>query len=192
MGKWTALHANQIPIGQGALVACANGVGYFTAGWKVAKLLTVAKALLRGTGHPVLAFITGMAQHSAQYFLKLPGCRAMTPGSDWLESVAAVEPTVQRPTYLPVIGDFAPRSLKGAGLFRRWGARGLDLLIMPILGRRHDWVVGTRRQAIMPPRTYARGFDPKRFTRHMLAARHSDYFYARHTDAQKMMDRFFR
>ena len=86
--------------------------------------------------------------------------------------------------------NLGKKALRGRNPFKRWGARGLDLLLKPILGMRHDWVVGTKKQYIMPRGTLPPGFKPKKFKRHMLPARHSDYFYAERTEAQQVIARF--
>lgn len=188
VAKWLVLKS-AVPVRKGAFVSCANGVGYFRAGRFVTKLLSASKLMLKGTGHPVLSYITGIAQHSAENLLNLPGSLAMTPGSDALKAVAEVAPPMPV-TYLPVVGDFGKKGLRGRNPFKRWGARGLDLLLKPILGMRHDWVVGTKRQYIMPRGTLPPGFKPKEFKKHMLTARHSDYFYAARTDARQVIARF--
>ncbi len=104
----------------------------------------------------------------------------------------AVEPPTPGVEYLPVIGDFTKKVVADEGLFKRWGARGLDLLIKPILGRRHDWVVGTKAQVIMPRSTYPQGYDPRDIKRHFLPARHSDYFYKARTKAPEQIRRFLQ
>lgn len=188
VAKWMALKG-AAPIRKSAFVSCANGVGYFRAGRFVTKLLSATKLMLKGTGHPVLAYLSGVAQHSGESLLNLPGSLSMTPGSDALKAVAEVEPPMPV-TYLPVIGDFGKKALRGRNPFKRWGARGLDLLLKPILGMRHDWVVGTKKQYIMPRSTLPPGFKHREFKKHMLPARHSDYFYAARTEAQQVIARF--
>ena len=191
VGKWIGINLRQIPIGKGALVACANGVGYFTAGWKVAKFLSVMKSIAKLSGHSSLALITGLAQHSGEFFLKLPGCQAMTPGSDILESIAEVDPISAGTEYLPVVGDFNKSLVANKGLFKKWAAIGLDNVIKLMLGKYHDWVVGTEEQYIMPASTYPQGYAPGQFKKHMVAATHSDYFIkANKTGTQKKMARF--
>jgi hypothetical protein len=59
-----------------------------------------------------------------------------------------------------------------------------------MLGRHHDWVVGTKEQYIMPVSTYPKGYRPGEHAKHMLPARHSDYFYARKTKTQQLMKDF--
>lgn len=188
LAQWIAHNSGQIPLGKGALVACANGVGYFTAGWRVAKFLSVTRRLLKRSPSPVAAkigaFVTGLAQHSAEFFLKLPGSVAMTPGSDFLQSLAGKPPLVQ-PKFMPVVGDFKKSLVREDPLFKRWAAYGLDVVIMAILGRRHDWVVGSEQQAFVPKDTLAQTpwtpFARKQWIeggwkKSMVPARHSEYF----------------
>lgn len=191
VAKYIALNIPQIPIGRGALVTCANGCGYYTAGWGVAKFLSVTKAILKGSGNPWLSFIAGIAQHSAEFFLNLPGSKAMTPGSDILKSIADVNPPGNI-KYLPIIGDYDPNLIR-KGFFKRLAVRGLDLIIKPFLGKHHDWVIGTKEQYIMPSDTYPTGYLPGRYRRHMQKAMHSDYFYLnRSTNTQEQLNQFLK
>jgi len=143
------VHNNFFTVERMAAVACANGVEYFTAGWKIAKMLSVLKALFKLTGLGQLSIITGVAQHSAEFFLKQPGAVVMTPGSDALKEILSGSPQNKGMRYLPVTGDFIPDTTK---------QKLVDLLVRSVYkSDPNDWVVGTKQQAIMPTEHYAYG-----------------------------------
>ncbi|MFA9480040.1 hypothetical protein ACERK3_17320 [Phycisphaerales bacterium AB-hyl4] len=179
LGKWLSLYEDAFPVQRGALVACANGVGYFTAGSRVAKGLSVLRAINSGTAGPTRAAILAVAQHSAKWFLNQPGCRLMTPQSNRLAAVLE-KPNQPFPQFLPIVGNFQRELVSHNGLIARWLQRGLDLAIKPILGRQHDWVVGTKQQYILADESYPS--QPKRWLANVIdhnrvfTARHSDYF----------------
>lgn len=174
VGKWMACNAPQLPVDKGALVACANGVGYFNTGGDVAKFLSIARMLFKGTGHPGLALISGLAQHSMEAFLKMPGCQAMTPGSPFLTSLLDTPPGACLPQYLFFAGDYDKSLSKQEGLMRRWAEFGLDWVIGKMLGYNHDWVVGTKEQRIVEP-GYSALNRPSGWT-NTFTARHWEYF----------------
>ena len=163
---------------RGALVASANGVGYFATGRRVAKFLSITKSILKGAGRPVGAFVTGLAQHSAMFFLNLPGPRVMTLGSVELSRLIG-RPwphNAAPPTFLPIVGDYDRSVVASERLLKRLAMNGLDLVIKAFLGRHHDWVVGTREQAIYLPGRAASGCTPENFRDYMIPARHRHYY----------------
>jgi hypothetical protein len=174
LGKYLALYCSPLHIRRGALVTCANGVGYFTAARHVARLLSVLRAST--TAVPVLQGLMALAQHSAEFVLRLPGSQLMDPKSDRLEEVLE-SPSEPTPTFLPVVGDFSANLVAHRGFFRRWSERGLDLFLKLILRGKHDWVVGTKEQYILPEACYPPGWKPNnlRPTR-IHTTRHSGYF----------------
>lgn len=141
------IHTNLFTVERMAAVACANGVEHFTAGWKIAKFLSVMKTVFKLTGAGNLSLITALAENSAEFFLKQPGCVLMTPGSDRLKTVLGGSPQNPGMRYLPVTGDFKPDDLKD---------KVIDLLVKAVYKNDpNDWVVGTKQQAIMPDANYA-------------------------------------
>lgn len=178
LARQLALYEPGLLVRRAALVSSANGVGYFTAARKVAKFLSVLKSILKGTGRPVGAFVTGIAQHSATFFVNLPGCRVMTPGAPELQRlIAEAWPHPHpAPTFLPVVGDYDRSLVEGERLLRRLTMNGLDLVIKLFLGRYHDWVVGTPEQSILSPGVPAAGYDAQKFLQHMVPARHTRYY----------------
>ncbi len=190
LAKHLMLHTGAFPARRAALAACANGVGYLTAGHRISKLLSVLRAGARGS-QPILGSILALAQHSGEFLLGLPGSRLMTPGSDRLAAVLKPLPQPTRPILLPVVGNYTADLSRDRRFFRRWAERGLDLLLKAFLGRQHDWVVGTREQYIMDPECYPAGWNPERSAkRHIHAARHSDYFHADRTQAPERVRKF--
>jgi hypothetical protein len=127
-----------------------------------------------------LRWLAALAQHSGDFLMRQPGSVLMTPGSDALNEVLRPFPPGEAPTFLPIVGNFQ-RGLVGEQPFhRRWLARGLDLLLKPILGVQHDWVVGTRQQYIVEPNSYPSGWaKDKPMPRHVHPSRHSEYFSKR-------------
>lgn len=141
------IHANLFTVERMAAVACANGVEHFTAGWKIAKFLSVLKTVFKLTGAGNLSLITALAENSAEFILKQPGCVLMTPGSDRLKTVLGGIPQNPGMRYLPVTGDYKPDDLKD---------KVIDLLVKAVYKNDpNDWVVGTKQQAIMPDANYA-------------------------------------
>ena len=172
MGKHLTSSVPNIIVNRGALVAGANGVGYFSVGWKVTKFLSIFKKLNPGTSG---AFISGIAQHSAEWLLKRPGCQAMTPGSDALTNILnARRPNNRQHLYrfLPIVGDYTSNLAEGR--WNRIKMNAMDWVIKLALGPKHDWVVGSKAQAIVKP-----GLHSRQYINHkgkIYPARHSDYF----------------
>lgn len=142
----------QLPIRKMVNIACANGVGYFDTGRQIARFLSIWKVFLGGSGNPLGAAVVGLAQFSAEYFLQLPGCQQMTIGSDRLNNIINSVPSgaSKQVVIQPIIGDWDASLVENEGLIKRLAERGLDLLIKSMLGKEHDWVVGTEKQRIAP------------------------------------------
>ncbi|MES0488568.1 MAG: hypothetical protein ABUK01_01155, partial [Leptospirales bacterium] len=165
VGKHLSSVGKNFKIEKGALVAGANGVGYFTAGEDVAKFLKAMKKSNLGN-LAFLKLIFGMAQFSTEWFLNLPGARAMTPGKDDLQDILN---NIRKdpPTFLPIIGDYRA----DVGWFKAIGKRLIDLIIKIFLGKQHDWVVGVRAQRIVKP-----GVLPAGYKEVIHNALHTKYF----------------
>ena len=194
-GKYLAFNASPLHIRRGALAACANGVGFFTTARRLAKLLSVLRTTTSAA--PVLKGLMALAQHSGEFLMNQPGARLMTPGSDRLKDVLRSPAGPNPPAFLPVVGNFSRELVAQHRFYRRWAERGLDLLLKPILGRRHDWVVGTAEQYIVAPECYPDGWaaeDLKGARIH--TARHSGYFVPKNGDvtnpAPARIERFLR
>lgn len=130
-----------------AAQACANGVEYFTAGWKISKGLSVLKLVFKMMNREGLEIFTAIAQTGVNFFLNQPGCVAMTIGSAPLTTILNGTPANAGMRYFPVTGNYFPNNFK---------QRVVNLLInMVYQGRPNDWVVGTTQQVIMPVANYA-------------------------------------
>ncbi len=156
-----------LKVNNACLVACANGVGYFTRGHQIAKLLSILRKYGMSQGNVLLTVISALAQFSAEAFLNLPGAQLMTPGNDRL--IEILEGTPQDNVSVALFaGDFEKTLVENDGLLKRWGALGLDLIINGFLGSKHDWVVGTKEQLIG---------EPFKVIKYNYVSRHSEYFY---------------
>ena len=194
-GKYLALNASPLHIRCGALAACANGVGFFTTGRRIAKLLSILRTT--SAAAPVLKGLMALAQHSGEFLMNQPGARLMTPCSDRLEAVLRSPAGPNPAKFLPVVGDFRSDLVAHHRFFRRWAERGLDLLLKPILGNQHDWVVGTAEQYIVAPECYPEGWSAEDLTAARIhTARHSGYFITKNSDvpnpAPARIERFLR
>jgi hypothetical protein len=141
----TNTNNNKIKLNKAALIACANGVGYFTTGAYIGRLL----GLFRNTAsNPIATIILGVAQYSVKAFLNMPGCLQMTIGDEKLEKLLKAKPNNYHKSLsiLTINGDW-DRFLVDNKL-KRILAVGLDMLIKTMLGHKNDWVVGTERQRI--------------------------------------------
>jgi|GEM_PF-1203430 len=141
----------------------ANGVGYFDAGELVAKGLKQLKRL--NTGEPEW-FIFALLQFSADYFLAQPGCKQMTFGSDELMSVVNSNLADQNSKFIAVVNDWEKYLIEEK--VKRLLVRGSDMAVRCILGKMHDFVVGTKGQKNLP-KAYNPTFVP-------MASTHCKYF----------------
>jgi pimeloyl-ACP methyl ester carboxylesterase len=122
----------------------ANGVGYYTSGEHINLALKVWKKL----AVPGTKFIAVLAQFSADFFLKQPGNRQMKPNSKRLKRVLDAHPLSTTTRYQCVAADWDKKLPH-----EKWKKAPtilLDAVIKLVLGRKHDWVVGTEQQKISP------------------------------------------
>jgi hypothetical protein len=143
------IHNTLFSVDRVAAQACANGVEYFTEGWKISKGLSVFKMLFQLSGRSGLEMFTAIAQTGVNFFLRQPGCVAMTIGSAPLTAILNGIPANPDMRYFPVTGNYVPDNFK---------QRVLNLMVRAVYNDRpNDWVVGTMQQAIMPLGNYAYG-----------------------------------
>ena len=137
-----------LPVHKAALIACANGVGYFTTGAYIGKLLGAYKVFT--AGNPISSIILGIAQFSVDTFLQTPGCQLMTPCSPRLKTILTAVPQANNQSIIfqPIVGDWD--KILADGFMKRIAEQGLDLIIKTMLGDENDWVVGTCNQKILP------------------------------------------
>ena len=182
-------------VGRAALVASANGVQYFTVGKYVSKFLTALKFILKLASRPGGALAASLAQHSADFLLKQPGFRIMTPGDEKLLQIINVPPVYERTLYLPLVDDYDEsiiddrdwRKLKKR--IMKFGAGVVDNITGRILGEENDWVVGTRNQYMVPADYCAiPDYNPAKFRDKMIPAIHGSCIY--HDDARILIEDF--
>ncbi|HXU27725.1 MAG TPA: hypothetical protein VN698_10890, partial [Bacteroidia bacterium] len=141
------IDSNIFTVERMAAQACANGVEYFTAGWKISKGLSVLKIVFKLLEREGLEIFTAIAQTGVNFFLEQPGCVAMTIDSPPLTTILNGTPANADMRYFPVTGNYIPANFK---------TRVLNLLVRAVYeDRPNDWVVGTTQQAIMPTANYA-------------------------------------
>ncbi len=123
----------------------ANGVGYFSAGDKLATGLGILKKVTEGT---VGKYIFALLQFSAKYFLDQPGPQQMTFGSKELKRVEELSLANPNSKYTSVVNDW--ESQLTSGWLKKAGMIVADNVIKLILGFKHDFVVGVKGQRNTP------------------------------------------
>lgn len=165
LGKYlmndAAIQQNFLPVDKAILIACANGVHYFTTGNNIAKFLSLFRSVFRLMGGSVyLPGILSFAQFSAKYFLSLPGSQMMTIGNPSLQKILNGKPALSTTKIYPIVDDWDRKVNKDAGWIKQMIARGMDKFISRHVfkGMDNDWVVAAENQQIMPA-----GFVPAEF-----------------------------
>ncbi|MBL4648405.1 MAG: hypothetical protein JKY03_01645 [Aureispira sp.] len=115
----------------------AKGVGYFEKAEYLEKLLSVLQYFMPSA---VGKLITFFVQESAEFFLELPGCRQMTPGSKRLDKVLKADFKYPSTTLKNIVADWNV-SLR-TNFFSKLNGQSLDIIVKYFLGSKHDWVVG--------------------------------------------------
>lgn len=126
--------------------SAANGVDYFTSAEKICDFLSVWKKIASGS---FLKVILALTEYSAKFFLELPGCQQMKPGSNSLKTILNTELHQDDTRFYLFVSDWKYKNSRG-WLFKRAGALVLDFGISKILGNEHDWVVGCDSQRKVP------------------------------------------
>lgn len=130
-------------------VSGANGCGYLAKGKNYINILLK----ICDKGSPMQIVLLGLAQLSVKYITTRKGMRLLTPGDPILENILKYKPQPNSPTYvLTLSSDFEVLKAKNLdkkiiNFFIRIG----DRLIQSILGKQHDFVVGTAEQEISDP-----------------------------------------
>ncbi len=178
--------SNTLPVSKAALIACANGSGYFTVGNNIAKLLGILKTAADLAGNPLGGIILGFAQFGAKVFLNMPGALQMTIGDASLNTIlnAPVAAINHNMKIQPIIGDWDKVLVKDEPLIKRLAERGLDVVIQWCLGTENDWVMGTDYQKIMPTTNTAPFIK--------VVSMHTNYLYSGKTSGSvhKILDTF--
>ncbi|MDC7223619.1 MAG: amidohydrolase family protein [Spirochaetales bacterium] len=187
----------QLRVGKAALIASANGVQYLTTGQHVSQFLDALKYIFKLTNRKGAALITSLAQHSAEFLLKQPGLKIMTPGDEKLTQIIHVPPAHRDTLYLPLIDDYDDSIIKEKSDWSKLkkrlatlGAHFIDGFTGRILGKENDWVVGTANQYLVPQKNCAiEGYHPGQYRDRMIPALHGSCIYTE--QAQKSLTDFF-
>ncbi|PKP08053.1 MAG: hypothetical protein CVU09_17545 [Bacteroidetes bacterium HGW-Bacteroidetes-4] len=144
----------RVPIDKIVTVSGANGCGYLSKGKFF--INTLLKMLKKGS--PAQLALVNMAQLSVKYLSTRAGLDLMTPDSMRLNSILNYQPPANSLiSVLPISADFeveqaASLGKKLAAFFLRLG----DKAVQQLLGREHDFVIGTREQQMPQPFALAR------------------------------------
>lgn len=143
---------SDFPVRKAVMVSCANGVGYFDKAKYVGRLLRYFKVGEALSSTPLGAIISLFAQHSAKYFLSLPGPTIMNKDSKELKSLREKSPA-EHNKYIDIIAFSGYWSPEVAQLkFLKLLAHGAAFATTtPILGLPNDFVVNTNNQERMMP-----------------------------------------
>ncbi len=139
------------PVRKAVMVSCANGVGYFDKAKYIGTFLRYLKVEEALSKTPMGAIISLIAQHSAKYFLGLPGPTIMNKDSKELKALLKMKPAPHNAGVQMVAfsGNWTRKVAKGDFL-RRVGQGAAFVLTAPILGLPNDFVVNRNHQEIMP------------------------------------------
>ena len=115
-----------------------------------------------------------LAQHSVKFVASLDGLKPMMPGNPELDKVLkAIPPKRNKTLFLPIVGDWDDSLVKDSRWYKRWSAKGIDKLLSTILDdKKHDWVVSSTNQTIVPPGSAVKGFSKEPF----IESLHTRYF----------------
>ena len=172
LGKHLAIQGKNVQVDRAALCACANGVGYFNILNNISWLLTILARAGKYSTIGSLAIV--LAQHSVKFVASLDGLKPMMPGNPELDKVLkAIPPKRNKTLFLPIVGDWDDSLVKDSRWYKRWSAKGIDKLLSTILDdKKHDWVVSSTNQAIVPPGSAVKGFNKEPF----IESLHTRYF----------------
>ena len=130
--------------GQVLSISGGFGVRYFSFAKGVSTLFKIIKKVFPGAG----TIVAMIAQFSVDFFLKLPGCRQLTPKSKRLMAITAAPPISTTTEYQNIQVDWHKDLVEG--WLKRKGIVILDAMVKLILGKKHDLVVGYSEQGISP------------------------------------------
>jgi hypothetical protein len=141
--------ANLLPMEKVLMFSAANGSGYFTTGKMVAKGITLWKKTASG---PAAKIVLALLQLSVEFFLDQPGCILMTINHrlQVLEKILNARPNNPALVYKCVVSDWNYCLVKNERFWTKLWQTPLDTVIKISLGLEHDWVIGSKRQEIVP------------------------------------------
>ena len=152
-----------LPVDRVITVACANYCGFFVTKGSRSKRK-------RGVSYAVTALIKMMigskwslitkflSTQSYEFILSLPGLQSMTKGSEVQKEIQNFKPDPSTVFY-PIVGKQKSRNW----FFGTLGATAKFLFINRLLGRDHDWVLGSKQQFLMPGGNLAAPFLDKEY-----------------------------
>jgi hypothetical protein len=144
--KWLACDDNPaFKVGKILNFSPAKGVGYFEKAEYLEKLLSILQYVMPSA---VGKLITFLAQESADFFLNLPGCQQMTPGSESLNKILNSSFKHSSTSLKNIVADW-DRNLM-PNFFYKLGGQSFDNILKSCLGSKHDWVVGFEQQKSGP------------------------------------------
>lgn len=139
----------KIPVDKIITVSGANGCGYLTKGkYYVNALLKLCK-----NGTPLQKILVSLAQLSASYITSRSGLQLMTPGNSKLEDILEYKPGPQSICQvLTLCADIQVMKANKIGKkLKNFVLRIGDKVVQRLLGKQHDFVIGTIEQGIADP-----------------------------------------
>lgn len=159
-----------ISVDKAILIACANNCGYLVKSRvrkrrkrRAVNMLLTGLTKMVDIGSPWIKVLKFLATQSYQFALSLPGLQTMMEGHKIQKEIVGYTPSPIT-TFYPIIGKEKAKKWY-------WGALGKIpkmLFINRLLGRDHDWVLGTKPQFIMPPNSMHQQFRGKNYSEVMV------------------------
>ncbi len=163
------------------MFSAGNGCGYFRLGTKIARGLSIWKNTVSG---PAAKLILAIAQLSAEWFLKQPGCVLMNEDQPVLGEILSKKPLNPALRYRCVISDWDKCLVADEKWLKRIGKTSLDVVIRIALGKQHDWVIGYDRQQLIPQGSQNAG----NIQLHCIHGRYMDLDFVKDTDCNLISD----
>jgi len=141
-------HNYKIPIDKIITVSGANGCGYLTKGKTY--INTILKILNKGSLFQKI--LVALAQVSVKYITSRKGLELMKPGSTRLNYILNYSASGSVTDVLTLSADFQVVKAKGVGKkIKNFLLRTGDRIAQTMLGKQHDFVIGTIEQQIADP-----------------------------------------
>ncbi len=140
---------SKVPVDKIITISGANGCGYLTKGkYYVNALLKLCKK-----GSPLQMVLVSLAQVSIAYITTRNGLKLMTPNDPKLTYILNYTPPAESINQvLTLCADFEVVKAKGIGKkLKNFALRIGDKVAQTMLGKQHDFVIGTIEQEISKP-----------------------------------------
>jgi len=139
---------SKVPIDKIITVSGANGCGYLTKGKTY--INTILKILNKGSVFQKV--LVTLAQVSVKYITSRKGLELMKPGSTRLDYILNYPVSGSITDVLTLSADFQVVKAKGVGKkIKNFFLRVGDRIAQTMLGKQHDFVIGTIEQQISDP-----------------------------------------